>query len=112
MKRQLADLEKKMEEAETAASSRRNRTGGAVGTSKPALVKKELAQMLDYKRQVLRDLDDATNDSSKNTGPSLASIRSDLEIVKQQVEALESHWKTREEVLAKLRVEIEQEKGR
>ena len=104
LKRQLADLEKKIEEAESAAKTRSS------SSSKPALVKKELVQMLDYKRQQLRDLDDSEKSGGKSTGgQSLGSIRQDLDMVKQQVDALESHWRSREEVLARLRNDIDAE---
>ncbi|KAF8475941.1 actin cytoskeleton-regulatory complex protein end3 [Kalaharituber pfeilii] len=111
LKRQLAELEKKIEDAEAAAAGRRDRSKhGAPGANKAALVKRELEQMLEYKRQVLRDLDDSSKDNNKSSGASLASIRDDLDMVKQQVDTLESHLRSREEVLAKLREEIEMEK--
>lgn len=99
-----------MEEAEDAASSRRGRSKhGALGASKQALVKRELDQMLDYKRQQLRDLDDTSN--GKAAGPTMRSIREDLEMVRQQVDTLEAHLRSREEILARLREEVEQEKA-
>jgi len=82
-----------------------------MGASKQALVKRELEQMLDYKRQQLRELDDATKESGKTGGASLSSLREDLDMVRQQVDALESHLRSREEVLATVKAEIEQEKA-
>jgi len=112
LKRQLADLEKKIEETEAAAASRRDRSKhGAMGASKQALVKRELEQMLEYKRQQLRELDDAAKDSGKAGGASLGSLREDLDMVRQQVDALESHLRGREEVLVALKAEIELEKA-
>lgn len=101
-----------MEETEAAAASRRDRSKhGASGASKVALVKRELEQMLDYKRQQLRELDDSSKESRKSTGASVSSLREDLDMVRQQVEALEGHLRTREEVFANLKAEIEQEKA-
>lgn len=67
--------------------------------------------MLEYKRQQLRDLDDSSKDSGKPAGASISSLREDLDMVRQQVEGLESHLRSREEVLANLKAEIEQEKA-
>ncbi|KAF8426892.1 actin cytoskeleton-regulatory complex protein END3-domain-containing protein [Tirmania nivea] len=112
LKRQLADLEKKIEETEAAAASRRDRSKhGATGASKQTLVKRELEQMLEYKRLHLRELDDATRENRKTGGASLSSLREDLDMVRQQVDALEGHLRSREEVLTTLKAEIEQEKA-
>lgn len=111
MKRQLGDLEKKIEETEAAAAVRRDRSKyGAIGSSKAALVKRELEQMLDYKRQQLRGLDDV-NKEGHNAGASLSNLREDLNMITQQVDALEDHLRSREEALAQLREEVEQERA-
>lgn len=109
MKRQLGDLEKKIEEAEAAAAARRDRSNyGAIGASKTTLVKRQLEQMLDYKRQQLRDLDDISKDGNRPVGTSLSALREDLNMITQQVDALENHLGSREEVLAQLREEVDQ----
>lgn len=110
LKRELADLEAKIAEAEKAAEKRRNRDKYGAGGSTAALVKRELEQMLDYKRRTLRDLEEGG--SGAKNGGSLKSVRDDLDMVKEQVDALEQHLRGREEVLQGLYREIEEEKGR
>lgn len=104
LKRQLADLEEKISKVEDVAERRK----GGKRDSKPALVKKELDQLLDYKRRELRELDDANGKSA--TGGNLKSVSEDLQTVREQVEGLETHLRSREEALAQLRQEIETEK--
>ncbi|KAI5814257.1 actin cytoskeleton-regulatory complex protein END3-domain-containing protein [Pyronema omphalodes] len=110
LKRELADLEKQIADAEAAAEKRRNRDRhGASGASTIALVKRELEQMLDYKRRELRNLDEGTG---LEAGKSLKSVRDDLDMVKEQVDALEGHLRRREAVLQQVLAEIEDEKAR
>lgn len=116
LKRELADLEKKISDAESASEKRRNRDRhGASGSSKIALVRRELEQMLEYKRRQLRELDDAESGGSGNRTSeavkSLKSARDDLEVMKEQVDALEQHLKRRQSALGDLLQEIEEEKA-
>ena len=104
LKRQLADLEEKMQKVEEIAERRR----GGKRDSKPALVKKELDQLLDYKRRELRELEEGTGKSA--VGGNLKGISDDLQTVREQVEGLESHLRSRNEVLDQIRREIEEEK--
>jgi actin cytoskeleton-regulatory complex protein END3 len=104
LKRQLQDLEDKIRKVEEIAE----RKSGGKRDSKPALVKKELDQLLDYKRRQLRELEEG---SSKSTGGNLKSISEDLQTVREQVEGLESHLASRNQVLQQLRQEIENEKA-
>ncbi|KAI6785291.1 actin cytoskeleton-regulatory complex end3 [Emericellopsis cladophorae] len=104
LKRQLQDLEEKIRKVEEIAE----RKSGGKRDSKPALVKKELDQLLDYKRRQLRELEEG---SSKSTGGNLKSIGEDLQTVREQVEGLESHLASRNQVLEQLRQEIENEKA-
>lgn len=83
------------------------RKGGKRDT-KPALVKKELDQLLDYKRRELRDLEEGKGKSA--VGGSLKSISDDLETVREQVDGLEAHLRSREQILEQLQREIEDEK--
>ncbi|CAM1511518.1 Fc.00g090310.m01.CDS01 [Cosmosporella sp. VM-42] len=106
LKRQLADLEEKMQKVEEIAERKK----GGKRDSKPALVKKELDQLLDYKRRELRELEEGTGKSA--VGGSLKSITEDLQTVREQVEGLESHLRSRNEVLDQIRREIEDEKRR
>lgn len=105
LKRQLQDLEEKIRKVEEVAE----RKSGGKRDSKPALVKKELDQMLDYKRRQLRELEEGTGNSS--AGGSLKGIQEDLATVREQVEGLESHLASRNQVLEQLRREIEDEKS-
>lgn len=104
LKKQLAELEEKMAKVEEAANRRR----GGKRDTKPALVKRELEQLLDYKRKELRDLEEGKGKAA--AGGSLKSVADDLATVKEQVEGLEAHLRSRQEVLEQLRREIEEEK--
>ncbi|PSR92177.1 actin cytoskeleton-regulatory complex protein END3 [Coniella lustricola] len=105
LKKQLQDLDAKIEKLESSAEIR------ATGKreSKPALVKRELEQLLDYKRKQLRDLEEGNGKAGG--GSSIKSIQDDLQTVKEQVEGLEAHLSSRNQVLEQLRREIEDEKA-
>jgi hypothetical protein len=105
LKRQLADLEEKMAKVEEIAERRK----GGKRDSTPALVKKELNQLLDYKRKELRELEEGTGKSA--AGGSLKGISDDLETVKEQVDGLEAHLTSRLRVLDEIRREIDAEKS-
>ncbi|RYO77491.1 hypothetical protein DL766_008958 [Monosporascus sp. MC13-8B] len=106
LKKQLQELEAKMERVEAEANRRR---GGGQRDSKPALVKRELEQLLDYKRRELRELEEGTGKAK--VGGSLKGVADDLQTVKEQVEGLEAHLSSRMQVLEQLRREIEDEKA-
>ena len=59
-------------EAEAASSKRSGRSADGSRNSKAALVRRELEQMLDYKRRELRDLEEGKG--SVQGGASLASV--------------------------------------
>lgn len=103
LKKQLRELEEKMERVEKEAERRR----GGKRDSKPALVKRELEMLLDYKRGVLRDLDSGDGGAVKG----LSGIRDDIQTVQEQVEGLQSHLDNRQAVLADLRRQIDDEKA-
>ncbi len=105
LKRQLQDLEEKMQKVEEIA----NRRHGGKRDTKPALVKKELDQLLDYKRRQLRALEEGSGKESG--GGSLKGISDDLQTVREQVEGLESHLASRQQALEQIRQEIEAEKA-
>lgn len=105
LKKQLAELDEKMRRVEEEAERRK----GGKRDSKPALVKRELEQLLDYKRKELRDLEEG-NGKAK-TGASLKGVQEDLDTVKEQVAGLETHLRSRKEVLEQLRREIEDERS-
>lgn len=73
-------------------------------------MKRELEQMLDYKRRTLRDLEDGGG--SAKGGADLKSVREDLEMVRMQVDAVEQHLREREGILQGVLDEIEEEKGK
>ncbi|KAH7167642.1 actin cytoskeleton-regulatory complex protein END3-domain-containing protein [Fusarium sp. MPI-SDFR-AT-0072] len=104
LKRKLQDLEDKIKKVEEIAERRK----GGKRDSKPALVKKELDQLLEYKRRELRELEEGTGKSA--AGGSLKNIQEDLQTVREQIEGLENHLRTREQVLEQIRREIEDEK--
>ncbi|PNP45829.1 hypothetical protein TGAMA5MH_02569 [Trichoderma gamsii] len=104
LKRQLQDLDDKMRKVEEIAERRK----GGKRDTKPALVKKELDQLLDYKRRELRDLEEGKGKSA--VGGNLKSISDDLETVREQVDGLEAHLRSREQILEQLQREIEDEK--
>lgn len=106
LKKQLREIEKKMERAEKEAQKRK---GGRSERSKPALVKRELEMLLDYKRKELRDME--SGEGRYKEGGSLQSLADDIQTVKDQVEGLEAHLRSRESVLDDLKRQIEEEKS-
>ncbi|KAI0010012.1 actin cytoskeleton-regulatory complex protein END3-domain-containing protein [Xylariaceae sp. FL0662B] len=106
LKKQLQDLEAKIDKVEAEAN---RRTGGRRDT-KPALVKRELEQLLDYKRKELRELEEGSGRAK--TGSSLRGVSDDLQTVKEQVDGLETHLTSRMQVLEQLRRELDDEKAR
>lgn len=86
-----------------------NRRRGGKRESKPALVKRELEQLLDYKRKELRDLEEGGGKAK--VGGNLRGVADDLQTVKEQVDGLEAHLSSRMQVLEQLRREIEDEKA-
>lgn len=110
LKKQLRELEDKMAKVEEAATRRRDRLGGNTQTdNKPALVKRELEQMLDYKRRELRTLEAGEGDVK--AGQNLKGVAEEIAMVKEQVDGLQEHLRKREEVLSGLRSQIEAEKA-
>ncbi|KAI1450553.1 actin cytoskeleton-regulatory complex protein [Annulohypoxylon stygium] len=105
LKKQLQELEDKMAKVEQEATRR----SGGKRDSKPALVKRELEQLLDYKRKVLRELEEGNGKGKSGQG--LRGVADDLATVREQVEGLESHLAGRMQVLEQLRREIDDEKA-
>ena len=101
----MSELEAKIEKVEAASA---NRSGGRRDT-KPALVKRELEQLLDYKRRELRDME--SGEGKSKVGASLKGVADEIATVKEQVDGLESHLRSRQQVLAELQQEIENEKS-
>lgn len=105
LKKQLQELEDKMAKVEQEATRR----SGGKRDSKPALVKRELEQLLDYKRKELRELEEGNGKGKSGQG--LRGVADDLATVREQVEGLESHLAGRMQVLEQLRREIDDEKA-
>jgi hypothetical protein len=105
LKKQLAELESKIEKVEAAAAKRK---GGRRDDSKPALVKRELEQLLDYKRTEIRELE--RGEGKSKAGASLKEVEAEIGTVREQVDGLENHLRTREDALEDLRRQIEDEK--
>jgi hypothetical protein len=108
LKKQLRELEAKMADVEKEAESRRH---GRSADSKPALVKRELEMLLDYKRNTLRALDSDEDSGSGGAVKGLGGIREEIDMVREQVDGLAEHLGRRREVLEGLRAEIEEEKA-
>jgi hypothetical protein len=107
LKKELRDIETRMEKVSQAAQSRRTR-GGRSEDSKPALVKRELEQLLDYKRRELKDIE--LGEGAAKSGKSLKGFEEEIAVVKEQVDGLQEHLRKREEVLKGLKEQIEAEK--
>jgi actin cytoskeleton-regulatory complex protein END3 len=105
LKRQLKDLEEKIARAE---SESENRKGGRRETG-PALVKRELELLLDYKRKELRDCENGEGKYAR--GGAMSGLSDDIQMVKEQVDALERHLRDRERVLDDLKAKIAEEKA-
>ncbi|KAF2135865.1 uncharacterized protein K452DRAFT_260037 [Aplosporella prunicola CBS 121167] len=105
LKKQLRELDDKLANVEETMKAK---GGNRRDDSKPALVKRELEQLLDYKRRELRDLE--LGEGKAKEGESLKGIREEIQTVREQVEGLESHLRRREEALEDLKAQIEAEK--
>jgi Ca2+-binding EF-hand superfamily protein len=108
LKKQLRELEEKMAKVEQAAQKRRDR-GGRRDDSRPALVKRELEQLLDYKRRELRGLENG--DAKTQAGNASQNFNDEIAMVKEQVDGLQDHLRKREAALQELRDQIETEKA-
>jgi len=107
LKRQLQDLETKIDTIESRAKSK----SGArrrEEESKPALVKRELESLLEYKRKEIRELE--SGEGRSKVGKGLREVENEIKGVKEMVDGLEAHLKSREGILEDLRREIEEEK--
>ena len=71
-------------------------------------MKRELEMLLDYKRKEIRELE--RGEGKSKTGEALKGVENEIKSVRELVEGLEAHWKTREGVLDDLRRQIEDEK--
>jgi actin cytoskeleton-regulatory complex protein END3 len=115
LRRDLAELESKLEAANRASEERRN--GGAGGRDSArndgrpnwAIIKKEALQLLEYKERELRELREGTGRAKD--GQDLARLGEDIKTVADQVDGLKDHLDKRNDVLADLRRQIEDVKA-
>ncbi|KAF4301763.1 EPS15-like protein [Botryosphaeria dothidea] len=105
LKKQLRDLDDKLANVEQTMKAKGRDTRE---DSKPALVKRELEQLLEYKRRQLRDLE--LGEGQAKEGASLKGMQDEIQTVREQVDGLEQHLKSREGVLEDLKRQIEDEK--
>lgn len=109
LKKKLTELEDKMKNVEDLMERRK----GGKRDSTSALVKRELEQLLDFKRGQSRDLEEGTGSGGGGGGggASLKVVTEDLQTIGEQVDGLESHLTSRLQVLDQLRREVEDEKA-
>lgn len=100
LKRQLQDLEAKMTKMESLSKNGRRRED----SSRAALIRRELEQLLEYKRRDLRELEQG--EGKVKTGQALKGLEEEIGSVKEMVEGLERHLAERTNVLQTLRAEV------
>lgn len=112
LKKRLAELEAQIAAVEGAQRSNTSSAASAARRerSKPALVKRELEQLLEYKRKEKRELDEG--EGSSMGGASLKGLSEEVAVVRVQVEGLEEHLARRRGVLGAVRGEVEGERER
>ena len=108
LKKQLRELEQKIEKVEAAAKKREQ--AGRRNESKPALVKRELEQLLDYKRRELRDLE--MGEGRAKEGSALKNVQEEIGTVKEQIDGLEEHLSRRQQILEDLKRQVQEERAR
>lgn len=105
LKRQLAELEKKVADAEATAAKRREQH---TANSSIARTKKDLNELLEFKRKELREMDALRN--AGNNAQEANAIKEELDTLKGQVQGLQDHLAQRERVLEDLKEQIENER--
>lgn len=110
LRRELAEIEAKLESANNAAEKNRDGSRRNDGGPNWALIKKEALQLLAYKERELAEMKEGSGKVQE--GQDLARLGEDIKTVGEQVEGLKSHLTKRNETLADLRRQIADEKRR
>uniref|UniRef100_A0A060T292 Actin cytoskeleton-regulatory complex protein END3 n=1 Tax=Blastobotrys adeninivorans TaxID=409370 RepID=A0A060T292_BLAAD len=105
LKRELADLEEQIRRAEDAAD-RRKRGVDDYGSSRAALVRRELEKMLEYKEDQIRKLRSGQVGSGNNTGD-LASANEEVELIAEQIRSLQEHQNQKQQELDNLNSQLQ-----
>ncbi|KAF5093515.1 hypothetical protein D0Z03_002379 [Geotrichum reessii] len=104
LKRQLADLDDLISKAEK-SSNRRKQGLEDFGSSKSALVKRELEQLLEYKEKQLKQLRDGKLGNGGDNDD-YSTIAETIDMLAQQVQSLQQHHDRKIKELEELRKEV------